>query len=170
MVRMRFSIQLHYRIEAQPADFTFNIHAAHTPRQVVVSENLQITPYFTPSIESDPVTGSRYVRLRAGPGDLRVRFRAVVDIANHVGVPSNLNEVPVANLPRSVLPYLYPSRYCQSDRRGAALRTHTHRYRAGRGRRVFCHALRIGRLGSAAHLDRCARRSGQRIRASAKVG
>ena len=116
MVRMSFSIQLHYRIEEQPADFILNIHAAHTPNQVVVSENLQSTAGGVLVVEGDPTTGCRFVRLRAGPGDLRVRYRAVVDIAHHVGVPSNLNEVPVADLPLAVLPYLYPSRYCQSDR------------------------------------------------------
>ena len=30
MIRLRFSIQLGYEILDQPADFIFNIHAAHT--------------------------------------------------------------------------------------------------------------------------------------------
>lgn len=134
MVRMSFSIQLHYRIEAQPADFIFNIHAAHTPNQVVVSESLQVTPYGLPAIEADPATGSRFVRLRADPGELRVRYRAVVDIVHHTDVPANLNEVPVASLPLSVLPYLYPSRYCQSDRLYALANAEFGRLRPGYAR------------------------------------
>jgi len=116
MVRMSFSIQLYYRVRDAPADFIFNIHAAHTPRQVVVSENLQVDPYGAPAIEADPFSGSRFIRLRAEPGDLFVRYEAVVDIAHHVDDSSSLREVPVAHLPLAVLPYLYPSRYCQSDR------------------------------------------------------
>lgn len=116
MVRMSFSIQLRYRIEHQPADFIFNVHAAHTPRQKVLSENLRISPYAVPAIEADPATGSRFVRLRSGPGDLQLRYEATVDIAHHLEAPANVAEVPVSRLPLAVLPYLYPSRYCQSDR------------------------------------------------------
>ncbi len=116
MVRMSFSIHLYYRITDQPADFIFNIHAAQTPSQVVVSENLQVSPCGAPAIEADPVTESRFIRLRADEGDLFVRYEAVVDIAHHVDDASRLYEVPVARLPLPVLPYLYPSRYCQSDR------------------------------------------------------
>jgi transglutaminase-like putative cysteine protease len=116
MVRMSFSIQLLYRIEHQPGDFIFNVHAAHTPLQVVVSENLQLTPFAATGVETDPATGSRFVRLRADPGELRLRYDATVDIAHHLEAPGNLAEVPVSRLPLAVLPYLYPSRYCQSDR------------------------------------------------------
>jgi transglutaminase-like putative cysteine protease len=113
---MSFSIRLHYRIEYEPGDFIFNLHAAHTPRQTVLQEDLQVTPFATPPVEADPVTGCRFVRLRAGPGDLYVRYDATVDIAHHIEAPANIDEVPVSALPLAVLPYLYPSRYCQSDR------------------------------------------------------
>jgi len=116
MVRMRFSIQLHYRVEGAPADFIFNLHAAHTPRQTVISENLYLSPFAAPAVEADPATGSRFVRLQATPGDLYVRYDATVDIAHHLEAPANLAEVAVSRLPLAVLPYLYPSRYCQSDR------------------------------------------------------
>jgi transglutaminase-like putative cysteine protease len=45
-----------------------------------------------------------------------VRYDATVDL-NHYTAPSEqLGEVAVADLPGAVLPYLYPSRYCPSDR------------------------------------------------------
>jgi transglutaminase-like putative cysteine protease len=47
---------------------------------------------------------------------LAVRYEATVDIAHHTETPSHLAEVPIALLPPEVLPYIYPSRYCQSDR------------------------------------------------------
>ncbi|MFZ4626015.1 MAG: transglutaminase-like domain-containing protein, partial [Rhodoferax sp.] len=47
-----------------------------------------------------------------------VRYTATVDINHHTAQPDQLGEVAVADLPGPVLPYLYPSRYCQSDRLG----------------------------------------------------
>ena len=134
MVRMRFSIRLHYRIEGQPGDFVFNIHAAHTPRQTVVHEHLRFRPYTVPAVEEDPVTGSRFVRLRAESGDFEVSYDATVDIEHYLDVPDNATEVAVARLPLSVLPYLYPSRYCQSDRLYAIANAEFGHLRPGYGR------------------------------------
>ena len=41
-----------------------------------------------------------------------------MDISHYAEVPHNLMEVPISQLPSEVLPYIYPSRYCQSDRLG----------------------------------------------------
>ena len=39
-----------------------------------------------------------------------------VDIDHHFALPADVPEVPVARVPAHVLGYIYPSRYCQSDR------------------------------------------------------
>jgi transglutaminase-like putative cysteine protease len=49
-------------------------------------------------------------------GPLKLAYRATVDLSHHVAEPAQIGEVPVARLPEQVLSYLYPSRYCQSDR------------------------------------------------------
>jgi transglutaminase-like putative cysteine protease len=116
LVRLSFAIELKYEIGEQPADFVFNIHAAHTPWQTVVSESLAISPPLEPLLETDPVLGNRYMRVRAQPGPLTVRYEAVVDINHHRESPALLEEVPIARIPQQVLPFIYPSRYCQSDR------------------------------------------------------
>lgn len=116
MVRLSFVIELKYQIGEQPADFVFNIHAARTPWQVVVSENLAITPYAEPVLQTDPILGNRYMRLRAPPGPLAVRYEATVDINHHRESPALLEEAPIARMPPQVLAFIYPSRYCQSDR------------------------------------------------------
>ena len=46
----------------------------------------------------------------------RISYQATVDIDQHVGNPDTIPETPVAQLPLSALAYIYPSRYCQSDR------------------------------------------------------
>lgn len=118
MIRLRFSIGLRYEIADQASDFIFNIHSAHTPQQGIVAEELVITPASTQvtNLPPAPSTGTRYMRLTAGPGSLALQYTATVDIDHHVESPARIPEIPVAQLPVAVVPYLYPSRYCQSDR------------------------------------------------------
>ncbi len=116
MVRLQFSIELGYDIDAPGCDFIFSIHAARTAHQAVVSEALQVSQPLLQTLYTDPVTHTRYLRLKAMQGPLTVRYDATVDIDHFQAQPEQLGEVAVADLPGSVLPYLYPSRYCQSDR------------------------------------------------------
>lgn len=116
MIRLNFTIELKYDIVEAPADFVFNIHAAETPWQTVASESLTLSQPAQPHVFVDPVTANRYLRLRAQPGNLSVHYAATVDIDHHRVSPASLQEVPISQIPATVLPYIYPSRYCQSDR------------------------------------------------------
>ena len=116
MVRLKFSVELNYEVAPPGCDFIFNIHAAHTRHQRVVTEMMELGQFLLPQVHTDVTTGNRYMRLKAEPGWLRLRYSATVELQHHVGVPESIQEVPVARLPADVLTYLYPSRYCQSDR------------------------------------------------------
>lgn len=116
MVRLQFSIELQYAIAPPGCDFIFNIHAAQTAQQTVVEESLQLSQALPSNLYTDPVTHTRYLRMKADPGPLSVRYQATVDVNHFQTDPAQLAELPVAELPGEVLPYLYPSRYCQSDR------------------------------------------------------
>ena len=116
LIRLRFSIELNYDIAPPGCDFIFSIHAALTPQQIVVEESLSISQNLLPNMYTDPATQSRLLRLKAFGGPLMVRYGATVDLDHATAQPHQLGEVPVADLPGAVLPYLYPSRYCQSDR------------------------------------------------------
>ncbi len=116
VVRLQFSIQLQYDVAPGGSDFIFNIHAAQTPQQRVLTEDLQISQPQQPDHYTDPATYTRFMRLHAAGGPLQVNYSATVDIDHYEALPDQLGEVPVPQLPGSVLPYLYPSRYCQSDR------------------------------------------------------
>lgn len=118
MVRLQFSIVLQYEVGFPGADFIFNIQAARTRQQTIRSEQLAVSQAVTTLAHTDATTLARTLRLSAQPGPLHVRYEATVDIAHHVSEPAQIPEVPVAHLPPEVLPYLYPSRYCQSDRLG----------------------------------------------------
>lgn len=116
MLRLKFSIELNYEIDPPDCDFIFSIHAAQTSHQAVVNESLYISQRLTSKTYTDPVTHTRFLRLKAFAGPLTVRYDATVELDHHTAQPSQLDEVAVANLPGAVLPYIYPSRYCQSDR------------------------------------------------------
>ena len=116
MVRLQFSIELLYEIAPPGCDFIFSIHAAQTAQQTVVNESLGLSQALTPNLYTDPVSHTRYLRLKAFAGPLTLRYDATVDIDHYTAQPGQLGEVAVADLPGPVLPFIYPSRYCQSDR------------------------------------------------------
>lgn len=116
MVRLQFSVELNYQVLEPGADFIFNLQAAQTRHQRVVSERLEISQSVLTRSHTDAVAHTRTLRLSALPGPLRVLSAATVDIAHHRMQPQDLGEVRIPDLPPQVLPYLYPSRYCESDK------------------------------------------------------
>jgi transglutaminase-like putative cysteine protease len=114
--RLQISIELDYEVLQPGCDFVFNIHAALTERQHLLGEDLQVSQAVPWRVETDPSTRNRYLRLSAQPGPLRLAYGATVDLAHYRALPEQIGEVPVARVPAGVLGYLYPSRYCQSDR------------------------------------------------------
>ena len=116
MLRLKFSVALNYEIPRGCCDFLFNIQAAQTRQQTLVSESLQISQGLTPSSFTDPLTHTRYLRLTASAGQLAIRYDATLDLHHECADPAQIAEVPVMYLPPAVLPYIWPSRYCESDR------------------------------------------------------
>ena len=116
MIRLRLQLDLDYTVGPPGSDFVFNIHAAHTARQVVLQELLTLSQDVPWRVDTDPATGNRHLRLSAQAGPLHVRYGATVDLLHHKAWPAGIAETPVAQLPTPVLGYIYPSRYCQSDR------------------------------------------------------
>ena len=116
MIRLNFNVELTYEILDHASDFIFNIHAARTAHQTIVSENLSVSQSIPTPVYTDPGTGTRYLRLQARTGPLTVRYNAVVDIDHFTAAPAELEEMPIADVPSEALMYIYPSRYCQSDR------------------------------------------------------
>ena len=110
MVRLKFDIELKYEIAERASDFIFNIHAAHTACQTVVSESLRLSPSVPHAVYADAELGNRCLRLQAQPGGLTVTYEATVDITHYMASPVRLEEVSIAGLPAEVFPYLYPSR------------------------------------------------------------
>jgi transglutaminase-like putative cysteine protease len=118
-IRLRYGVELDYEVRAGGADFIFNVQAARTARQAVVAESLALSQCVATREWTDPVSGGRLLRLQAFPGPLRLQYEATVDLDFHRAEPSAIAETRIADLPAEVLPFLYPSRYCESDKLNA---------------------------------------------------
>jgi transglutaminase-like putative cysteine protease len=82
---------------------------------MVVEESLSVSQQVPLHEYTDFATGGRFLRVSALPGEFTLRYRGVVDVLHRVDDPAMVAEIPVRDLPGAVLPYLYPSRYCESD-------------------------------------------------------
>ncbi len=96
-----------------------NVHAQRTASQRVLEENLQLDP----AVVCEELRGdddeNRLIRIDTGDAsELSVCYRALVE-TRPVRIPvEEIEEIPIAELDHLVIPYLFPSRYCQSDRLG----------------------------------------------------
>jgi transglutaminase-like putative cysteine protease len=115
MIRFDLSITLDYTV-LSPSDFVFVMQPTNTPYQRVTWERLVTEPRIPVQEQVEGSPANRHLRMHADGGTLRVRYDAIVDLVHHFALPSDIREVPIADLPAAVLQYIYPSRYCQSDR------------------------------------------------------
>ncbi len=104
--------ELNYEV-SDPSVFVFNIEAAQTPEQHVLSEQLSTLPALSLERYTDSV-GNRFVRIQALPGPLSVRYTATV-VVERISNPADRSLTSVAYLPAEVMPFLLASRYCESD-------------------------------------------------------
>jgi transglutaminase-like putative cysteine protease len=114
----QINAELHYQV-FQRSTVLLNIHALSTENQTLKDEHFSITPDVT--WEEFPLrTGeNRYIRLDTGDvTQLDISYSVIADTKVTMVSHEELHNVPVSELRRSAIPYLFPSRYCQSDRLG----------------------------------------------------
>jgi len=113
---MKFDLgcQLNYAV-AQPSTLIFNIAVPGSDNQTVLDEKLQVNPSTPVEEYCDPTLKNRFTRINASETAVEISYRATVEIPDQKPDPSNVSEVAIADLPLEIVPYLYPSRYCQSD-------------------------------------------------------
>ena len=105
--------ELEYAVSAD-THFCFNLQAAHTEDQKVLSERLRISPDIAIREYEDPNNGNRFVRFNAAAGLVQIIYETTVAL-RHMPVDTQLAEVAIDDLPDNVLHYLLPTRYCESD-------------------------------------------------------
>jgi transglutaminase-like putative cysteine protease len=117
-IKMKFEInvQLVYTIHT-PSTLILNIHALRTPNQTVLEESFTIDPYVKVEELTSAFGENRFIRIEISEAtDVKIFYKATVDNCYKITDQNKNTAVPVAQLDTSVLPYLYPSRYCQSDK------------------------------------------------------
>lgn len=114
---MKFKIgcELDYDVSSDSI-FIFNICALDNEYQQIIKSDLQIKPDCDKEEYDDPYRENSYLRLVVPPGKLAISYQATVDLQHNKDNPCDLEEVSVADIPLDIIHYLYPSRYCQSDR------------------------------------------------------
>lgn len=117
--QMKFNVfsELSYQVYG-PTTFIFSIQASRTSNQEIIEEKLTTEPAHT--MEEITTTGgeARFVRVKVNANTaFTIRYEATVDLQYNIIHRRELkNIVPVNKLDADVITYLFPSRYCQSDK------------------------------------------------------
>jgi transglutaminase-like putative cysteine protease len=117
-MRFKVSSQMIYTISG-PSTLILNVHALRNGAQMIHEESFVVEP----KVKSEEFVldqgQNRFVRLATGPAkELKVTYRATVDTQVRLIPMEKLMALPVGKLDRNVIPFIYPSRYCQSDKLG----------------------------------------------------
>jgi transglutaminase-like putative cysteine protease len=113
-VRLNIEVELDYHFPAA-ADVLLAVEVAQLPDQRLIEDLLTIDGVgpLTPIAGEDGV--GRRTWMRAG-GPFQAHYRATLDIARPPVAIDALPVTPHPELPAAAIAYLWPSRYCESDR------------------------------------------------------
>ena len=113
-MRLQIDALLDYHVPA-PADVLLTIEVARLPDQKLIEDLLTVDG----SGPLAPVAGEEGIGRRtwlSADGRLRATYRATLELDRPAIDIGGLAETPKPALPPLVVPYLFPSRYCASDR------------------------------------------------------
>jgi len=113
-VRLTIQVDLDYNFP-EPADVLLAIEVARLPDQALIEDLLTVgasQPLRTVAGE-DGIGRRTWMR---GEGLSHLSYRALVEVDRPATAIESLPISPPPDLPAAVVPYLWPSRYCESDR------------------------------------------------------
>ncbi len=114
-MRLRIDARLDYQFGA-PADVLLALEVAQLPDQRLVADQLTVTsPEPLVPMEGEQSIGRR-TWAAAAEGRFEATYRAEVDIDRAQVDLAAIPGVPLRALSGLVVPYLWPSRYCRSDK------------------------------------------------------
>ncbi len=115
-MKLEISAELKYDVSS-PSTLILNIHALRTQKQTVLEETLVIEPYVKAEELTTENGENRLIRFELSEKkEVSISYKATVDNYYKETDHTNEPEVSVGKLDASVIPYLYSSRYCQSDK------------------------------------------------------
>ncbi|MBW4891583.1 transglutaminase family protein [Mucilaginibacter sp. HMF5004] len=115
-MKLNVSANLTYEVISS-STIILNIHATRSKSQAILSESFKIDPYIEIEELITLQGENRYIRFEVPEAaTINITYNALIDTTFKKTEGKLLKDVPVMQLPPFVLPYLSPSRYCQSDK------------------------------------------------------
>lgn len=115
-MKFRVSCRIHYEVRSS-STLLFNIRPRHSRGQKVLAEQLTFSPELKSELVISEPEGNRFDRVQVGNAtEISLHYEAEVETKHRFLNADDLRKVPAAQLAPAQLPYLFPSRYCQSDR------------------------------------------------------
>lgn len=116
MVLFNVSCHLQYAVKF-PSTLILNVHAQRNSSQTILKEQFEVTPEARITEFTPPDSDNRFIRLETGPRKkIDIAYAASVQCQYQTYDAGAIEATPVAALNGAVIPYVFPSRYCQSDR------------------------------------------------------
>lgn len=114
-IALRAQCEIHFEV-AEPTPLIFMLRPRSMPGQWITREEYRVLPASVQVTEYSDYFGNLCQRLVAPVGDFLVHTTADVLVSMQQLAPMDTPFVNIPDLPDSVLHYLLPSRYCESDR------------------------------------------------------
>lgn len=112
-MRLDVDVLMEYQV-CRDESVLLTIEAAATGGQSLRGELLEIENATLHHTRGEGLVGTRVWALVVGE-QLKLNYRAQIDITRSAVALSDLRATPLHQLPSDVVPYLHPSRFCQSD-------------------------------------------------------
>lgn len=116
---MKFKVfsELEYQV-LMPSTFIFNIQISKTSCLSVLEESIIIDPYYQMEEFTSHDGSTRFIKLQVkDPETFKISYAATVDSYYRItDEKDHIKNVPIGRLDADVIPYIFPSRYCQSDK------------------------------------------------------
>jgi hypothetical protein len=117
---MAFQInsQLQYDVLAR-STVLLSIHALATPNQKLRQESFKLTPGVVWEELPREAGENRYIRLDTEDATkLEVSYSVIAETRHTMVSHEDIQAIPISEIRRSAISYVFPSRYCQSDKLG----------------------------------------------------
>jgi transglutaminase-like putative cysteine protease len=113
MKTLQINCELDY-LASEEADYVFNLQVANHPWQSILSEDLRVNPASQMTFGLHPERMNRLAKMRSCAGELQVLYQATASV-DYPLPAGREEEIAIQNLPVEVIPYIWSSRYCESD-------------------------------------------------------